>query len=278
MVCLRGFSFTDDSANVTTPNQRMESSATDHLLSHNVGPALQMSRLRRIQSSAYQQLFQASRPALEDVWELMSTSIKDMHRWHSELTDQTKRPIKNFFRGDLLFSSILIMSPTGLVESLNDYGKFLIFEYTVEYAELVCTIGRDPDQSVLNTSHDMSRATFVAKRFLTLLNDDSGLLFSDILPQDPLSPRGRSPALPLPLIAAFTRGVGEMAKRAHACLDLLEKALEGLGSKTGNFSPLNEFKANSRLIRQSLPLSGYITLNSNVSSEQSNIKHESAYW
>lgn len=231
MVYLRGFSFTDDSASVTAPNQRTESSTANHLLQHSVGPALQLSRLRRIQSSAYQQLFEASRPTVEDAWELMSTTIQDMHRWYSELTDQIGRPIKNLLRGDLLFSSILIMSPTGLVGTLNDHGKFLIFEYTVEHAELMCTMSRDSEQSVLHTSHDVLRVAFIARRFLGLLLDDSALLFGDVMPRDPLQPRGRSPPLPAPLVATFTRGVEDMVKRAHDCINLLEKALEDLGSK-----------------------------------------------
>jgi len=263
MVYLRGFSFTDDSAMVTAPDQRTESSATNQHLQHSVGPALQLSRLRRIQSSAYQQLFQAGRPALEDEWELMSTSIQEMHRWWSELTDQIKRPIKILFRGDLLFSSILIMSPTGPAGTLNEYGKFLIFEYTVEYAELMCTVNVDPDQCILYTSHDVLRASFVARRFLTLLMDDSTLLFGDIMPRDQLLSQGGSPPLPAPLLTTFTRGVGEMVKRAHECLNLLERALEDLGSKTGNFSPLKEFRANSRRVRQSLPLAGYPNWNGN---------------
>lgn len=288
MVYLRGFSFTDDSASVSAPNQRTESLSTSQLLAHSVGPALQLSRLRRIQSSAYQQLFQAGRPALEDTWELMSTSIQDMHRWYSELTDQIRKPIKNLFRGDVLFSSILILSPPGLVGKLNYYGKFLIFEYSFEYAGLMCSVNRDPDQLVLYTSHDVLRASFVARNFITLLMDDSARLFGDIMPREPPSSQGRSPPLPPALVTTITRGVGEMVNRAYECLNLLEKALEDLGSKTGNFSLLHEFKVESRQIRQSLPQasclswdessSGQVYVNKNMSSGPGGINHEPVYW
>ena len=247
MVYRRGFSFTDDSANMTPPKLREGSTTTNQLFFYGLESAVQLGRLRRIQSHAYQTLFQSSRPALEDTWSFMATSLQDMHRWWAEMPDQIEKSMKRLLHCDVLFSSILILSPSGLDGKLNEYGKFLIFDYAFEYAETMSSISQDQEKVAFYTSHDLLRTSFVAERFLSLLLQDSDLIFSGIVPN---LPRDSDPWSAPPGI--YSCGVGEKVNRASRCLNLLERILEWLGPRFGLSSQLNEFKVNSRLVRQLL--------------------------
>ena len=250
MVHIRAFSFTDDSTSITRPRQRVASPDTSRVFLHDLNPATQLSRLRQVESDAYQKLFQSSRPALEEPWTIISSSIEDMHKICSELPDQIKNPIKKLLRCEALYSSILILSPPDLDDDLTDYGKFLIFEYAVEYADLMSSVGSDAEQFAFYTSHDMLRASFVVKRLLALLLSDFALFFrgsaSKPPPQAPTS--SGAPVLPY-------RAVGEMLSRAYNCLNLCDKTLEYLELRFGYTDPLKEFRVQSSDVRQLLQAS-----------------------
>ena len=247
MVYRRGFSFTDDSANMTPPKLREGSTTTNQLFFYRLESAVQLGRLRRIQSHAYQTLFQSSRPTLEDTWSFMATSLQDMHRWWAEMPDQIDKSMKQLLHCDVLFSSILILSPSGLDGKLNEYGKFLIFDYAFEYAETMSSISQDQEKVAFYTSHDLLRTSVVAERFLGLLLQDSNLIFSGIVPN---LPQDSDPWSAPPGI--YSCGVSEKVNRARRCVNLFERILEWLGPRFGLSSPLNEFKVNSRLVRQLL--------------------------
>lgn len=257
MVYSRGFSFTDGSGHVTAPKLREGSAATNPLFPYGLDPAIQLGRLRRIQSEAYQKLFQSDRPELEDIWPLMAKSIQNMHRWWVDLPDVIVHSMKQLFRCDVLFSSILILSPTGLKGTLSEYGKILIFEYAFEYAEIMSSISQDQGKVSFYTTHDLLRTSYVADRFLDLLLKDSTRLFSGLVPVIPLN----SPAVDdVPGISGC--GLGEMVNRSRRCLNLLERVFEWLGPRFGLPAHLNEFRVKSRMVRQSLE-AGYTNWNAN---------------
>ena len=168
-----------------------------------------------------------------------------MHRFSNELPDQIKDPIKNLLRCEALYSSILILSPPDLDDDITDYGKFLIFEYAVEYADLMSSVGSDTEQFAFYTSFDMMRASFIVKRLLYLLLRDFALLFGSSISGPPLHVPASSGA---PVIQP--RAVGEMLGRAHNCLNLCDKTLEYLGLRFGYTDPLKEFRVQSNDVRQ----------------------------
>ena len=250
MVHQRGFSFTDDSAGITSPllPTRLNSSLRENQpFIHSLEAAVQMEHLRHIQSSAYQKLFQSSRPTSEDLWPWVSGVLWDMQRWFSNLPDQVKNSTKKLFRCDVLYSSILILVPPTLVGTLCDYGKFLILDFATEYAELMAGFAEEQITFFSCTHYDLLRASLVAERVIHALSADSALLFGGIIPKVPVN--SDPPAGPFTIPA---RTVGEMVNRAHRCLDQLQRTLESLGPRFGHCEPLNEFKARSPGVRQTL--------------------------
>lgn len=250
LVHIRAFSFTDDSASVTRPRQRAGSPDTSRVFLHDLNIANHLSNLRQIESDAYQKLFQSSRPALEEPWPIISSSIADVHRFCSEMPDQIKSPIRKLLRCEALYSSILILSPPDLEDDLTDYGKFLIFEYAVEYADLMSCVGSDAEQFAFYTSHDMLRASFVVKRLLALLLSDFALFFGSSISRPPPQALTSSE---VPVLQHRT--VGEMLSRAYNCLNLCDKTLEYLGPRFGYTDPLKEFRVQSSDVRQLLKTS-----------------------
>lgn len=250
LVHLRAFSFTDDSASVTRLRPRVGSPDTGRVFLHDLDPATHLSHLRRTESDAYQKLFQSSRPAPEEPLPIISSSIENMHIFCSELPDQIKDPIKKLLRCETLYSSILILSPPDLDDDVTDYGKFLILEYAIEYADLMSSVGSDAEQFAFYTSHDMLRASFVVKRLLALLLSDFALFFGSSALRPPPQALTSSGA---PVLQHWT--VGEMLSRTYKCLNLWDKVLEYLGLRFGYTDPLKEFRVQSSDVRRLLETS-----------------------
>ena len=229
---------------ITRPRQRIGSPDTNRVFLRDLTPATQLRHLRHIESDAYQKLFQSSRLAVEQAWPVISKSIENIHRFSGELPGQIKVPIKKLLRCEALYSSILILSPSDLDEDISDYGKFLIFEYAIEYADLMSTVGSDAEQFAFYTSLDMLRTSFIVKRFLRLLLSDSTLFFGSSISRPPLHVPTSSGA---PVIQRRT--VGEMLGRAHNCLNLCDKILEYLELRFGYTDPLKEFRVQSNHVR-----------------------------
>jgi hypothetical protein len=177
----------------------------------------------------------------------MSGALSDMHQWIEDLPDHMQEPHQRIFWSDVLYSSILILSPPGFVGELCDYGKFLIFEYAAEYAESMVQISGDQERFVFLTYHDKLRASFIAQRLISTLLDNITLLFGGIVPRAPhdsFPPSGPS------IIPART--TGEMVNKAHRCLNQLERTLEYLELKYGYAESLSEFKAQYSEARHTL--------------------------
>ena len=180
----------------------------------------------------------------------MSSAVNDMHRWSEalpgNLSDQRMKHFGSVFRSDVLYSSILVLSPD-LEGTLCDYGKFLIFEYAAEYADVVASINGDSDRFAFLTYYDALAVSFVGDRLIRMLYTDSATLFSNTIPQ---APSASIPRVGPSIIPART--VGERVNRAHRCLTQLERTLAQLGPRFGYPEPLNEFKAQSSGIRHLL--------------------------
>ena len=244
---LRAFSFTDDSISITSPRQRVGSPGTNQVFLNDLDLATHLARLRQIESKAYQKLFQSSRLKPDEPWPIISSSIEDIHRFCCELPDAIEDPIKKLLRCEALYSSILILSPPDLDDDIIDYGKFLIFEYAVKYADLMSSVGSETEQFAFYSSLDMLRASFIMKRFLALLLSDFALFFSNSMSIPPLHIPTSSGA---PVIQRRT--IGDMLNRAHNCLNMCDNTLEYLELRFGYTDPLTEFRVQSSDVRQLL--------------------------
>ena len=252
MVHLRAFSFTDDSANVAPlrdqqPLSSTPMSAEQQLFLHRIDPAVHLIELRKMQSCSYQQLFQSSRQVLKDPWPVIFAALGETQIWVTKMPDMVKEPITRLMQSDLLHSNILMLSSPSLKDPLPEYGTALLFDYAVEYAEVVFSVYEDPADYAYWTSHDFLRAAYVSRRFLDILDEDCGLLFSGITPKAPFEPEQHSP---LPSIRS--REPDRMLTVATSCLDSLRKTLDRFGARFGDLEPRKTHDARCSRVRQKL--------------------------
>ncbi|KAL6718093.1 hypothetical protein ACLMJK_004179 [Lecanora helva] len=252
MVHRRGYSFTDDSTGIIGPLflSGQPSPGGQPLFSYRLDTAIQVNQLRQMQSSTYQTLFQSDRPNFEGAWPLVSGTIHDMHRWWEalpeSLSDQQMKQVGRLFHSEVSYSSILFLSPD-LKGILHDYGKFLVFEYAIEYADtMALMIGADNPFTLL-TDNDFLGASYVGDRLIHLLNTDSAIIFNNPIPLPPMTSIPQGGPLVIP-----ARTVGERVNRAYRCLSQLEKILAHLGARYSNFHHLDTFKARASSTRHLL--------------------------
>ncbi|MCJ1428479.1 hypothetical protein MMC29_006389 [Sticta canariensis] len=250
----RAFSFTDDSSNVAFPiNQKPFSVSStsareqEQVFLHALDPAIRLFQLRQLQSSAYQKLFQSSQQRIKEPWQIMSDSLHEMHLWIAQLPNVIRKPMKKLLRSEVLFGSILILSPPGLSPSLKSYRTDLLFNYACEYADIMSSINGDQEKFAFYTSHDILRASFVARRFLAILRDESGQFLNSTLS---LAPPPGSGSVPQPSHLKWT--TDEILIKAISCLDRLDKSLEHLSVRYDYPEPWKEFKDDSKVLKEML--------------------------
>ena len=175
----RPFSFTDDSVGVGVPSEPLKETNTRPLFSTSLKPAGNLVKLRRIQSESYQKLFQSTPLSFQAAWPIMHTTVHDMALWYSSSsTHQEYQAFRKFYRREVLYASFLTMTPT-LVENPPNYVKFLLLQYAMEYARCVqLAISHTSEAIGLWNFHDLKRTTYVAQRFLELLELEHDTLLS----------------------------------------------------------------------------------------------------
>ena len=251
----RAFSFTDDSA-----TEILSSGQKPHYLNSNssheleqpflrpLDPAIQLFQLRQMQSCAYQILFQSPRENLKEPWQIIISCLNKMFIWAEQIPMAVRRPIKKLFRSELLYASILVLSPDVLTGAFNSYGKALVFTYADEYADIMSSMSGGSEKFAFYTSHDVLRASFVAERFIEVLHTETVQLLDEGMPGAPST--GGSKISPPPSLPNW--GPDETLDHAIICLERLEKIIEFLGLRYDYPEPLRKFKADSRNIKQNL--------------------------
>ena len=212
--------------------------------------ALQTLKFRQLQSTWYQALLQSNRQAVKEPWESRSETLHDMHTWFAALPNSIMKSLKNLFRSEMLYSSILLISPlkkAGEVCKVCEYGKALIFEYAVDYAKTMQLICEGTKEFAICTSLDMLRASFVTGRLLDVLQDGSTYIFDAIIPQ--LPPTSSSSRTPPPL---SNPTLEPNLDRAIDCIQRMVKVLGLLEEKFGRFGICGDAKAKSVTVLQDL--------------------------
>jgi len=245
MVHSLSFSFTDDSTGIQPPHERALPSK--RLFLHSLDPAIQMTRLRRVQSEAYQKLFQSRRMPLNDHWPIAFNAINETNQWMLNSLSSITKQSRDLLRCEMLYGNVLFLTPTDWYDVLPDYGRFLVFEFALEYSDLIFPVISDPVRSAFCTSHQLWHTLYIARRFVSVLSRDSSLLLQGSIPKAPSHLMVATQGLD-----TLHRPGNHTANKALECLDLMEKTLDYLGAKHGYSDPSKEIKSSSASLRQTL--------------------------
>ena len=250
----RAFSFTDDSSNVAFPINQTPFSFSlksvpeqEPCFIHNIEPSIQLFRLRQLQSSAYQKLFKSNRQKIQDPWPIVTDSLNNMNRWMDGLPNMINKPIKRLLQCELLYGSILILSPPGLAGTLNSYGQALFFCYACEYAGIMLSISGDQEKLAFYNSYDLLRVYFVARQFIAIIRDGPALFLDGITPVPPSSSSACLPPPPIPILKSH-----QALNDAACCLDRLDEILKHLRLRYGSTVRWEEYRNNSKEVKDML--------------------------
>lgn len=83
-----------------------------------------------------------------------------------------KEPIRGLVHSDFLYSNIMVLSPPGLRGPLPEYGKALIFDCAVKYAEIVSRVDDNSAEFAYWTFYDFRCAAYASSRFLDVLQGE----------------------------------------------------------------------------------------------------------
>lgn len=234
MVHARSFSFTDDSTSVVFP--------TDHStpMPANIGSpgakagpqsletALLFFQLRCSQSSWYQELFQSCRAPLQNPDRYLWHVCQEMREWSDSFPDTLPLAFKDFFDLELLYSYVYCLTPNCRVETVSDYGKSLIFEYSMAFMQKIFPISRDPVNIAFYTYHDALRVYFVGTQFLVVLSENQitqDRLLAGNVPYIPPVP-GTPPPPPIPLNTGL-----DNVERSINCIMHITETLKTFGNR-----------------------------------------------
>ena len=242
MANTRAFSFSDDSTNVKLSLVSHASpSSTEPPQTSKIGvpssePSLLLFQLRKLLSGWYQSLLYSNPSALVEPWLSRCEALVNMQEWCSHLP--ISLPLQHLFRSEILYSSILLIWPQGSLASVCPYGRALVFQYAIDYADTTWKM-LTFSNATFCTSLDILRAFFVGQRLLGTVQKDSPI-FHRAPPQ--LPPIRHDMVQPPSLIE---RDPAASIENAIQSIQLLSQILRLLGQKFGYSTAHSKFESES---------------------------------
>ncbi|KAK8181515.1 fungal-specific transcription factor domain-containing protein, partial [Phyllosticta paracitricarpa] len=181
LVQTRAFSFSDDSANVAFPFQNgSPKHSEENQWIPSFDSALDLFRLRQLQSDWYTTLFQSGREAWQDpnpeIWRIYNS----MSSWFSKASCNASPAVRDSFELELLYSYVYILSQSPKCPRVSQYAQHLIFEHCVSYASKLLAILSEEsskDRSPI-TFYDAMRVYITGRHFVDVLsNNQDAILF-----------------------------------------------------------------------------------------------------
>ncbi|KAH8427993.1 Zn(II)2Cys6 transcription factor [Aspergillus melleus] len=185
----RTFSFSDDSVNVALPSAPGSGSTEQsHIFLHRSEPAWHLVKIRQILSAAYQRkYFNVSDSVphwLASNWTLFSRT----REWFDHTPKVVPRYFPMLYKLELLYTNVMILSPTSQYSTLCDYDKVLLFDRCIQYIAELHRILQNDSWLPYMTFLDIQRAYQVGQRFIDLVARDFDFVLSPSVPELPPLP------------------------------------------------------------------------------------------
>lgn len=234
MVHARAFSFYDDALSVGLPSPNYASS-TLSTGSSVAQPSLPdasvfLFRLRQLESEWYQTLFQCNpNDPLPDATFYIWQKCFEMREWSEGLPHSLPIDIREMLDLELRYSYVYCIAPCARAPHLSAYGKMLIFEHAIGYADRIYEAANSVTSRGFYTYHDALRVYFMGSQFVSVLRDAGDLVLSGSpIPMPHLIP-GKPPPPLLP--ERVDRGGGDNLERSLRCLGRLRLTLKLYGDR-----------------------------------------------
>ena len=166
---LRPYSFTDESVSVQGPlePEKAERGGRQPYLD-SLKASLRPFELRRLYSPVFHKLFHSGRTFLYNPWSTVASYLSESQMIFSSLALNINDSLKSSLRIEMLFTNVVILSPHQQSDLGCDYSDALIFQYILEYAQIMVGMGEYRRRPTFFTYLEVLRTSFVAHRFLGL--------------------------------------------------------------------------------------------------------------
>jgi hypothetical protein len=199
LVQTRAFSFSDEATHVAFPFSNSAtsprySSPQAVVFQQNFDSALDLFRIREIQSEWYMDLFQSGREPWQDPYPYIWKQYARMSEWFQDMPQSTLPAIKAGSELELLYSYVYILSPSPRIPHIDEYAQRLIFEHCISYSINLLALLNKPSTTTRPpvTFYDAMRAYMTGRQFVDVLSRNLDVILNSSPPSPP-------PTIPSPM-------------------------------------------------------------------------------
>jgi hypothetical protein len=244
------------------------SSPQSQVFQQSFDSAIDMFRIREIQSEWYMDLFHSGREPWQDPYPYIWKQYARMSDWFNDMPQSTLPAIRSFFELELLYSYVYILSPSPRIPHIHEYAQRLIFEHCIAYATNLLTLLNKPSNTTKPpvTFYDAMRAYMTGRQFVDVLTRNMDMILdprppsppvptaSQLDSEDPLAPPAQisPPPFPTPLLPANQMTPLDPTTRAIAALNDFTSVLSNFGLRFGFTHWRDRFQRESSALNAAL--------------------------
>lgn len=248
----RAFSFSDDSVNVAMPRlppSHVQPSVAhqNHVFLRSLEPALHLFKIRQILSAGYQEMYYSGHRPSPQPLGLTWTLCANAQDWFDKSPKHAPHYFTLLYRLELLYTTIVLLSPSHRDPAICDYSKALLFDRCVDYVSQMHQVIENPSAFPFLSYVDIQRVHQVGRRFVEVLTQNYDRLLSSSVPTPPPVPCGTPDP---PYLAPEDRV--NCLPRAITCLTCIRDILQYCGRRWNMPGLLEEFERKSSEVRQRL--------------------------
>ncbi|KAJ5814915.1 hypothetical protein N7474_006692 [Penicillium riverlandense] len=189
----RTFSFSDASVNVelmsASTEGRSPADESPFFLRSPV-PALHIVKIRQILSNGYQEMYCSGRDPSPQPLVMTWTLCSRVRDWYHQRPKNAPGHFSLLYRLELLYTMIILLSPSHRYPILCDYNKALLFDRSMDYISQIHQVLENPSILPFMTFLDIQRVYQVGQKFVEVLSENFDLLLSPVVPRPPSVPAG----------------------------------------------------------------------------------------
>ncbi|CAG8906489.1 unnamed protein product [Penicillium egyptiacum] len=242
----RTYSFSDGSVNVALPSIAAPGEQS-HIFLRSPAPALHIVKIRQILSAGYQEMHYSGRDPSPQPLVLIWTLCWRAREWFHQCPKNAPNHFSLLYRLELLYTIIILLSPSHRYPTLHDYNNALLFDRCMDYVSQIHQVLENPSALPFLTYLDIQRVHQVGRLFVDVLSDNYDKLISAAVPAPPSVPAGTPEP---PVLGA--EDLFNCHARAIRCLSYIRDLLKYCDTKWDMHGHLEQFEDESASLEKTL--------------------------
>ncbi|OQE43008.1 hypothetical protein PENCOP_c003G07041 [Penicillium coprophilum] len=245
----RTYSFSDGSVNVALPSITAPGAPIEqtHIFLRSPAPALHIVKIRQILSAGYQEMHYNGRDPSPQPLVLIWTLCWRAREWFHQCPKNAPNHFSLLYRLELLYTMIILLSPSHRYPTPHDYNKALLFDRCMDYISQIHQVLENPSALPFLSYLDIQRVHQVGRLFVNVLSNNYDKLISATVPTPPSVPLGT----PEPPVLA-DEDLFNCHARAIRCLSYIRDMLKYCDRKWDIHGHLEQFEHESASIEKIL--------------------------